>query len=75
MCRGKKRTKHEHRFSSHSVNILKFAETCFSGRVCEAGEMHIETGWFVNLEVLCTGGVAVEDEGSRRAQGGFFCLQ
>lgn len=45
------------------------------GGECVLTVLHIETGWFVNLEVLCTGAVGVEDEGSRRAQGGFFCLQ
>ena len=44
-------------------------------RECVLTVLHIGTGWFVNLEVLCIGGVGVEDEGSRRAQGGFFCLQ
>lgn len=38
VSRGKKSTKHEHRFSPHSVNFLIFAEMCFSGCVCEAGE-------------------------------------
>ena len=37
--------------------------------------LHIDTGWSINLEVPRPGGVGVEGEGSRRAQGGFFCLQ